>query len=85
MDETQLKKLVQDSVPVLANIEDILVTQFENDAVQFLQRGAVLLCVATYADSGGQRPFHFALGWPRSAGERPPLWTQYHQSIPEGY
>jgi len=72
-----LKEVVQDGLPILADIVDIRVSKFPNDAGMFLQIGAVLLSVGKFEESGHPPQFHFVLGWPKTAGDRPELWIRY--------
>lgn len=77
MTETTLKEVVQDGLPILAEIVDVRVSKYPGDVGMFLQRGAILLSVAKHEVAGDPPQFHFVLGWPRSAGDRPELWIRY--------
>jgi hypothetical protein len=77
MSKSTFKEVIQDGLPILADIVDIRVTWSSNDAAVFLQQGAVLLSVAKIEDCDDRGPFRFALGWPRRAGDRPELWRTY--------
>ncbi|HVX91260.1 MAG TPA: hypothetical protein VHC20_06600 [Candidatus Paceibacterota bacterium] len=77
MAKTTLKEVVQDGLPILADITDIVTTWSANDASGFLKDGAILLCVAKVEGDSDDGPFRFALGWPRNAGEPPELWKRY--------
>jgi hypothetical protein len=65
----------------LADIIDILVLWSHGDAVMLIQKGAVLLAIATVEERDGLPPFRFAVGWPRSAGVPPPIWTHYNRPL----
>ncbi|HEY5297733.1 MAG TPA: hypothetical protein VIK59_07395 [Verrucomicrobiae bacterium] len=81
MTEKQLQGIIQDGVPILADVIDIRFIASEGDCQNLLRQGATLLSVAAVPVPPDQFPFRFVLGWRRSAGEPSPLWAHWYDAL----
>ena len=83
MTNKQLSAVIQDGLPILAEIVEIVTTWSADDASSLLEDGAVLLSVAKFDGVASHGPFRYALGWPRTKGVPPRSWKNYDRSAGE--
>jgi hypothetical protein len=83
MQNKKLAQIVQDGLPILADIIEIKTTWSADDASSLLDEGAVLLCVAKFEGEQGHVPFRYALGWPQTKGVPSRFWDNYDRSAGE--
>lgn len=78
-DEVPQKETVEFIPPpdlhLLSSIIELRISSSANDASMLIADGAVLLGVARVLKD--ERPFRFALGWPKSAGKPSEMWESY--------